>query len=294
MATEEIYNSDPTPEDLTDNDDRPLIELFVKAGVDHMQNGGCPMCHRYFLVFYILRQNGLIDLVVTTFRTDDVPPEVKAFSSGKQYPLVKVHRGTDSNGLSMIDTTCDTVPEIEDLLDRFDCSDVKSVKESTKEEQAEKMFADLYRKFKGYLNGQSGEQPLLNILEKIDEHLKETGNTFLLGDNLTRADCYLLPTLQHLRVAGKFYKNFEIPTEYECLWRYLHNAYSTEAMTQSTPADREIIRHYEGKTEGKSSKKTHSTLMKEARTMSVPDSIAKSCEGAGGTNGIVQEEQLVE
>lgn len=103
------------------------------------------MCHRYFLVFYILRSHGLIDLVVTTFRTDDVPPEVKAFSSGKQYPLVKVHRGTDSNGVSMIDMTCDTVPDIEDLLDRFECEDVKSVKESKMEEKAEKLIEDLYR-----------------------------------------------------------------------------------------------------------------------------------------------------
>ena len=27
----EIYNSDPTPDDLTDNDGRPLLELFVKV-----------------------------------------------------------------------------------------------------------------------------------------------------------------------------------------------------------------------------------------------------------------------
>ena len=78
-----------------------------------MQNGGCPMCHRYFLCFYLLREHGLIDLVVTTFRQDDVPPEVKAFSSGQRYPLVKVHRGTDSNGVSMKDMSCDTVPDID-------------------------------------------------------------------------------------------------------------------------------------------------------------------------------------
>lgn len=34
MTTEEIYNSDPTPEDYTDNDDRPLIELFVKVSLN--------------------------------------------------------------------------------------------------------------------------------------------------------------------------------------------------------------------------------------------------------------------
>lgn len=49
----------------------------------------------------------------------------------------------------------------------------------------------------------TGEVSLLNILEKVDEHLKETGNMFLLGENLSKADCYFLPTVQHLRVAGK-------------------------------------------------------------------------------------------
>ena len=121
------------------------IATLFQAGVDHMKNGGCPMCHRYFLLFYILREHGLIDLVVTTFRPHDLPPEVKSFSSAKQFPLVKVHRGVDANGVSLIDTTCDTVPEIEDLLDRFDCEDCLSVKESAKEAQAEKVFQDLYR-----------------------------------------------------------------------------------------------------------------------------------------------------
>ena len=41
------------------------------------------------------------------------------------------------------------------------------------------------------------------ILAKLDSYLRETGNTFLIGDRLARADCYLLPTIQHVRVAGK-------------------------------------------------------------------------------------------
>ena len=47
------------------------------------------------------------------------------------------------------------------------------------------------------------EKSILAILEKVDEHLKENESKFLLTDNLSRADCYFLPTIQHLRVAGK-------------------------------------------------------------------------------------------
>ena len=55
-----------------------------------MKNGGCPICHRYFMIFYILREKGLIDLVVTTFLPENPPKEVLEFSNGKHYPLVKV------------------------------------------------------------------------------------------------------------------------------------------------------------------------------------------------------------
>jgi len=47
------------------------------------------------------------------------------------------------------------------------------------------------------------ELNVIKILEKIESHLKENGSRFMLSDELTRADCYLLPTLQHIRVAGK-------------------------------------------------------------------------------------------
>lgn len=60
-----------------------------------------------------------------------------------------------------------------------------------------------FQKFKAFLNDQTGEHVITGILEKIDGHLMETGTKFLLKDTITRADCYLLPTLQHLRVAGK-------------------------------------------------------------------------------------------
>jgi len=109
-----------------------------------MKNGGCPICHRYFLVFYILRERGLIDLVVTTFLPESPPKEVLQFSNGKHYPLVKVHSGTDSRGQDITGLECDTVDDIEALLERFDCDDMRSRKESRAEAVAELSFEDLY------------------------------------------------------------------------------------------------------------------------------------------------------
>ena len=44
--------------------------------------------------------------------------------------------------------------------------------------------------------------------------------------------------------SGKFFQEFEIPAEYEHLWRYMHHMYLLDAFTQSCPADQDIINHY--------------------------------------------------
>lgn len=109
-----------------------------------MKTGGCPICHRYFLVFYILRERGLIDLIVTTFLPESPPKEILDFSNGKHFPLVKVQKGVDSHGRDMSDVECDTVDDIEALLDRLDCDEMRSRKESKAEALAEQAFEDLY------------------------------------------------------------------------------------------------------------------------------------------------------
>jgi len=47
------------------------------------------------------------------------------------------------------------------------------------------------------------ETQMFKNLEKVENHLRENGSRFMCADTLARADCYLLPTLQHIRVAGK-------------------------------------------------------------------------------------------
>ena len=116
----------------------------LQAAVDKLRNGGCPTCHRYFLIFYILREKGLIDLVVTTFLPENPPKEVLDISSGKHYPLVKVHKGIDSYGNDMTGIECDTVDEIEALVSRFDCKCMMSSRQSVDEALAEKCLQNLY------------------------------------------------------------------------------------------------------------------------------------------------------
>ena len=50
-------------------------------------------------------------------------------------------------------------------------------------------------------------------------------------------DCELMPKLQHIRVAGKFFVGYEIPKNLEHLWQYIGEMYRLDAFSQSCPAD---------------------------------------------------------
>uniref|UniRef100_A0A3Q3KBL8 GST C-terminal domain-containing protein n=1 Tax=Monopterus albus TaxID=43700 RepID=A0A3Q3KBL8_MONAL len=75
------------------------------------------------------------------------------------------------------------------------------------------------------------EKALLKSLQQLDDFLRtllpESSRSFLDGDELTLADCNLLPKLHILNVAAKKYCGFEIPAE-------------MEEFTNTCPTDREI------------------------------------------------------
>ena len=60
---------------------------------------------------------------------------------------------------------------------------------------------------------------------------------FLTGETLCCFDTELMPKLQHIRVAGKFFVGFEIPESMTHLWSYIREMYQLDAFTQSCPAD---------------------------------------------------------
>jgi len=55
------------------------------------------------------------------------------------------------------------------------------------------------------------------------------------------------------------------------IWRYLKNAYVTDAFLESCPADREIITHYTGKVSSPRLPAIKFHLLGEDRTLSIPD-----------------------
>lgn len=55
---------------------------------------------------------------------------------------------------------------------------------------------------------------LLSHLKKINDHLANRNTRFLTGDTMCCFDCELMPRLQHIRVAGKYFVDFEIPVSW--------------------------------------------------------------------------------
>ena len=84
---------------------------------------------------------------------------------------------------------------------------------------------------------EASKKSVMTLLQRINDTLASKGTRFLTGETLCCFDCELMPKLQHIRVAGKFFVDFQIPEEMTHLWRYIREMYQLDAFTQSCPAD---------------------------------------------------------
>ena len=134
------------------------------------------------------------------------------------------------------------------------------------------VIENLYPKFKLMLTKKdpTSTRSLLSQLGNIDYHLARRNSRFLTGDTMCCFDCELMPRLQHIRIAGKYFVNFEIPYEFKHLWRYMHTMYSLDAFVQSCPADQDIINLYNLQIRTPNVLKKHEQLEKPTYTMNVP------------------------
>ena len=88
------------------------------------------------------------------------------------------------------------------------------------------------------------------------------------------------------------YMDFDIPKEFTAIWKYLIEAYKTEAFRSTMPSDQDIIFHYEKKVGSALQKVKHNprpTLQSFTYTLDVPADIAALLNGPGKANGDVSE-----
>ncbi|KFQ70247.1 Chloride intracellular channel protein 3, partial [Phaethon lepturus] len=77
-----------------------------------------------------------------------------------------------------------------------------------------------------------------------DPHLRASRRRFLDGDQLTLADCNLLPKLNIVQVVCQHYRCFGIPKDLRGVWRYLNGASETKEFKYTCPKSEEIIQAY--------------------------------------------------
>ncbi|XP_023698247.1 chloride intracellular channel protein 4 [Paramormyrops kingsleyae] len=224
----------------------PVIELFVKAGTDGESIGNCPFSQRLFMILWL---KGVV-FNVTTVDLKRKPADLQNLAPGTHPPFI-TYNGEVKTDVNKIEEF------LEDVL-----NPPKYNKLATRHPESNTAGMDIFAKFSAFIKNskpdanEALERGLLKTLQKLDEYLnsplpdeidhhstedvKMSTRHFLDGDEMTLADCNLLPKLHILKVVAKKYRGFEIPKDMRGICRYLANAYSREEFTNTCPSEKEI------------------------------------------------------
>ncbi|XP_054992160.1 chloride intracellular channel protein 5 isoform X2 [Sorex araneus] len=232
----------------TNGDDRdPEIELFVKAGTDGESIGNCPFSQRLFMILWL---KGVV-FNVTTVDLKRKPADLHNLAPGTHPPFLTFNGDVKTD-----------VNKIEEFLEET-LAPEKYPRLAAKHRESNTAGIDIFSKFSAYIkntkqqNNAALEKSLTKVLQKLNDYLntplpeeidasicdddsKPSRRKFLDGDELTLADCNLLPKLHVVKIVAKKYRNYDFPAEMTGLWRYLKNAYARDEFTNTCAADHEI------------------------------------------------------
>uniref|UniRef100_A0A8C5NVL0 Chloride intracellular channel protein n=1 Tax=Jaculus jaculus TaxID=51337 RepID=A0A8C5NVL0_JACJA len=226
------------------------ITLFVKAGYDGESIGNCPFSQRLFMILWL---KGVI-FNVTTVDLKRKPADLQNLAPGTNPPFMTFDGEVKTD-----------VNKIEEFLEEK-LAPPRYPKLGTQHPESNSAGNDVFAKFSAFIKNTKKdandihEKNLLRALKKLDSYLNSplpdeidaystedvtvSGRKFLDGNELTLADCNLLPKLHIIKIVAKKYRDFEFPLEMTGLWRYLNNAYARDEFTNTCPADQEIEHAY--------------------------------------------------
>ncbi|XP_033873334.1 chloride intracellular channel protein 5b isoform X1 [Acipenser ruthenus] len=256
-ATEEISDQETTGDNnnnIEENDnseqDQMEISLFVKAGSDGESIGNCPFSQRLFMILWL---KGVV-FNVTTVDLKRKPADLHNLAPGTHPPFLTF------NGEVKTD-----INKIEEFLEEV-LAPPKYPKLAAKQRESNTAGNDIFAKFSAFIKNtkpeanEALEKALSKALRKLDTYLNTalpeeidadsaedvnvSNRKFLDGDELTLADCNLLPKLHIVKIVAKTYRNYEIPSDMTGVWRYLQNAYTKDEFTNTCAADKEIEMAY--------------------------------------------------
>ncbi|XP_040122008.1 chloride intracellular channel protein 6 [Oryx dammah] len=226
------------------------ITLFVKAGCDGESIGNCPFSQRLFMILWL---KGVI-FNVTTVDLKRKPADLQNLAPGTNPPFMTFDGEVKTD-----------VNKIEEFLEEK-LAPPRYPKLGTQHPESNSAGNDVFAKFSAFIKNTKKdaneiyERNLLKALKKLDSYLNSplpdeidayspeeaavSGRKFLDGNELTLADCNLLPKLHIIKIVAKRYRDFEFPSEMTGIWRYLNNAYARDEFTNTCPADQEIEHAY--------------------------------------------------
>ncbi|XP_057607455.1 chloride intracellular channel protein 5 isoform X1 [Chionomys nivalis] len=224
----------------------PEIFLYVKAGIDGESIGNCPFSQRLFMILWL---KGVV-FNVTTVDLKRKPADLHNLAPGAHPPFLTFNGDVKTD-----------VNKIEEFLEET-LTPEKYPKLAARHRESNTAGIDIFSKFSAYIkntkqqNNAALERGLTRALKKLDDYLntplpeeidtnirgdeKGSQRKFLDGDELTLADCNLLPKLHVVKIVAKKYRNYDFPAEMTGLWRYLGNAYARDEFTNTCAADSEI------------------------------------------------------
>uniref|UniRef100_G3SBZ6 Chloride intracellular channel protein n=1 Tax=Gorilla gorilla gorilla TaxID=9595 RepID=G3SBZ6_GORGO len=229
---------------------RIAIKKYLRAGYDGESIGNCPFSQRLFMILWL---KGVI-FNVTTVDLKRKPADLQNLAPGTNPPFMTFDGEVKTD-----------VNKIEEFLEEK-LAPPRYPKLGTQHPESNSAGNDVFAKFSAFIKNtkkdanEIHEKNLLKALRKLDNYLNSplpdeidaystedvtvSGRKFLDGDELTLADCNLLPKLHIIKIVAKKYRDFEFPSEMTGIWRYLNNAYARDEFTNTCPADQEIEHAY--------------------------------------------------
>ncbi|XP_063000552.1 chloride intracellular channel protein 3 isoform X2 [Elgaria multicarinata webbii] len=224
------------------------LQLFVKASDDGETIGHCPFCQRLFMTL-LLKGVPFTLTTVDTKRSLDV---LKDFAPGAQLPVLLYDGEPKTDTIKIEEFLEETLgpPNFPSLVPRYKESSLAG--------------NDVFHRFSAYVKNPVPAQDevlqknLLKALLKLDRYMNTpleyelvrdpklavSRRRFLDGDQLTLADCSLLPKLNIMNVVCQHYRPSGIPKELRGVWRYLDSAAEVKEFKYTCPNSEEIIQAY--------------------------------------------------
>ncbi|XP_045879782.1 chloride intracellular channel protein 3 isoform X1 [Meles meles] len=183
------------------------LQLFVKASEDGESVGPCPSCQRLFMLL-LLKGVPFTLTTVDTRRSLDV---LKDFAPGSQLPILLYDGDAKTDTLQIEEFLEETLgpPEFPSLAPRYGESTTAGndvfhrfsafIKNPvpTQDDALYQMLLRALTRLDGYLSTPLGHE------RAREPELRESRRRFLDGDQLTLADCSLLPKLHIVDVSGR-------------------------------------------------------------------------------------------